>query len=102
MAAKYDKPVMIHVSDSIRRFYPIGPKNERFEAGLWEKPGNTTEKWLLRLDSAPDLRAKRAGSAGRRPAEPILKRRLLRLDSCQAREPKASGRQDSLGCHSAA
>ncbi len=33
MAAKYDKPVMIHTSDSIGRFYPIGPKNERFEAG---------------------------------------------------------------------
>jgi len=41
MAAKYDKPVMIHLSDSIGRFYPIGPKNERFEAGLWDKPGDT-------------------------------------------------------------
>ena len=41
MAAKYDKPVMIHTSDSIGRFYPIGPKNERFEAGLWRQPGET-------------------------------------------------------------
>jgi predicted TIM-barrel fold metal-dependent hydrolase len=41
MAAKYDKPVMIHTSDSIGRFYPIGPKNERYEAGLWRKPGET-------------------------------------------------------------
>ena len=41
MAAKYDKPVMIHLSDSIGRFYPIGPKNERYEAGLWAKPGDT-------------------------------------------------------------
>jgi len=41
MAAKYDKPVMIHISDSIGRFYPIGPKNERYEAGLWAKPGDT-------------------------------------------------------------
>jgi predicted TIM-barrel fold metal-dependent hydrolase len=35
MAAKYDKPVMIHLGDSIGRFYPISPKNERYEAGLW-------------------------------------------------------------------
>ena len=40
MAAKYDKPVMIHTSDSIGRFYPIGPKNERYEAGLWRRPGD--------------------------------------------------------------
>ena len=39
MAAKYDKPVMIHTSDSIGRFYPVGPKNERYEAGLWRQPG---------------------------------------------------------------
>jgi predicted TIM-barrel fold metal-dependent hydrolase len=41
MAAKYDRPVMIHTSDSIGRFYPIGPKNERYEAGLWRQPGDT-------------------------------------------------------------
>jgi predicted TIM-barrel fold metal-dependent hydrolase len=43
MAARYDKPVMIHTSDSIGRFYPISPKNERYEAGLWragETAGN--------------------------------------------------------------
>ena len=43
MAAKYDKPVMIHTSDSIGRFYPIGPKNERYEAGLWRRAGDTSE-----------------------------------------------------------
>ena len=42
MAAKYDRPVMIHTSDSIGRFYPISPKNERYEAGLWRQPGDTT------------------------------------------------------------
>jgi predicted TIM-barrel fold metal-dependent hydrolase len=42
MAAKYDRPVMIHTSDSIGRFYPIGPKNERYEAGLWRQPGDTS------------------------------------------------------------
>ncbi len=41
MAAKYDKPVMIHLSDSVGRFYPIGPNNERYEAGLWHRPGDT-------------------------------------------------------------
>jgi predicted TIM-barrel fold metal-dependent hydrolase len=41
MLAKHDKPVMIHLSDSIGRFYPIGPKNERYEAGLWRRPGDT-------------------------------------------------------------
>ncbi len=40
MAAKYKKPVMIHTSDSIGRFYPISPKNERYEAGLWHQPGD--------------------------------------------------------------
>ena len=34
---------MIHTSDSIGRFYPIGPKNERYEAGLWRRPGDTSE-----------------------------------------------------------
>jgi predicted TIM-barrel fold metal-dependent hydrolase len=42
MAAKYERPVMIHTSDSIGRFYPIGPKNERYEAGLWRRPGDTS------------------------------------------------------------
>src|SRR5690606_18545305 len=40
-AAKYDRPVMSHTSDSIGRFYPISPKNERYEAGLWRRPGDT-------------------------------------------------------------
>ena len=40
MAAKHDRPVLIHLSDSIGRFYPISPKNERFEAGLWARPGD--------------------------------------------------------------
>jgi predicted TIM-barrel fold metal-dependent hydrolase len=35
MCAKYEKPVMIHLSDSYGRFLPIGPENERYEAGLW-------------------------------------------------------------------
>jgi predicted TIM-barrel fold metal-dependent hydrolase len=35
MAGKYKVPVMIHTSDSIGRFYPISPSNERYEAGLW-------------------------------------------------------------------
>ncbi|MGB2694655.1 MAG: amidohydrolase family protein [Dehalococcoidia bacterium] len=42
MLARYDKPVMIHTSDSVGRFYPIGPKNERYEAGLWRRPGDTS------------------------------------------------------------
>ncbi len=43
MAARYNKPIMIHTSDSIGRFYPIGPKNERYEAGLWRREGDTSE-----------------------------------------------------------
>ena len=35
MCAKHNKPVMIHTSDSYGRFFPIGPENERYEAGLW-------------------------------------------------------------------
>jgi predicted TIM-barrel fold metal-dependent hydrolase len=35
MCAKYNRPVMIHISDSYGRFFPIGPENERYEAGLW-------------------------------------------------------------------
>jgi predicted TIM-barrel fold metal-dependent hydrolase len=46
MAAKYEKPVMIHLSDSVGRFYPIGPKNERYEAGLWHRPGDTSENYF--------------------------------------------------------
>jgi predicted TIM-barrel fold metal-dependent hydrolase len=40
MCAKYHKPVMIHLSDSIGRFYPISPSNERYEAGLWHGSGD--------------------------------------------------------------
>lgn len=42
MAAKYDRPVMIHTGDSIGRYYPIGPMNERYEAGLWHRPLDTS------------------------------------------------------------
>lgn len=35
MCAKHDKPVMIHVSDPAARFQPVGPENERWEAGQW-------------------------------------------------------------------
>jgi predicted TIM-barrel fold metal-dependent hydrolase len=35
MCAKYKKPVMIHISDPIARWEPIGPANERYEAGQW-------------------------------------------------------------------
>ena len=48
MAARYDKPVMIHLSDSIGRFYPIGPKNERYEAGLWHQKGDETNNYFKR------------------------------------------------------
>jgi predicted TIM-barrel fold metal-dependent hydrolase len=41
MAAQYNLPVVIHTSDSVGRFFPIGPLNERFEAGLWRRPGET-------------------------------------------------------------
>lgn len=41
MCAKYHKPVMIHLSDSIGRFYPISPSNERYEAGLWHGSGDS-------------------------------------------------------------
>ncbi len=42
MCARYNKPVMIHLSDSSGRFLPIGPENERYEAGLWrnDREGN--------------------------------------------------------------
>jgi len=33
--ARNNKPVMIHVSDSVARFQPISPANERWEAGQW-------------------------------------------------------------------
>ena len=45
MAAKYDRPIMIHIGDSIGRFYPISPKNERYEAGLWHRPGDTSNNY---------------------------------------------------------
>lgn len=33
--AREAKPVMMHVSDPVARFHPIGPDNERYEAGMW-------------------------------------------------------------------
>jgi uncharacterized protein len=46
MCAKHNKPVMIHTSDSSGRFLPIGPENERYEAGLWRSTpeGNITRR----------------------------------------------------------
>jgi len=38
--AKAGKPVLVHVSDPPARFQPIGPENERYEAGMWR---NTDE-----------------------------------------------------------
>jgi predicted TIM-barrel fold metal-dependent hydrolase len=46
MLAKHDKPVMIHLGDSIGRYYPIGPGNERYEAGLWRRPGDTSGNYF--------------------------------------------------------
>jgi len=41
MAAQLELPIVIHTSDSVGHFYPIGPLNERYEAGLWHQPGQT-------------------------------------------------------------
>ncbi len=38
--ARRGKPVMMHLSDPVARFHPIGPENERYEAGMWRE---TTE-----------------------------------------------------------
>jgi len=35
--AEYNRPVLMHLSDAIARFHPIGPANERYEAGLWRE-----------------------------------------------------------------
>jgi predicted TIM-barrel fold metal-dependent hydrolase len=35
LCAKYGKPIVHHVNDQVDRFLPIGPENERYEAGLW-------------------------------------------------------------------
>jgi predicted TIM-barrel fold metal-dependent hydrolase len=35
MCAKHNKPVVHHIGDQYGRFLPIGPENERYEAGLW-------------------------------------------------------------------
>jgi predicted TIM-barrel fold metal-dependent hydrolase len=55
MAAKYDRPVMIHLSDSIGRFYPISQKNERFEAGLWHAPSDTRGNYYKNGSPSPEV-----------------------------------------------
>lgn len=35
LCAKYNRPVLHHIGDQIGRFLPIGPENERYEAGVW-------------------------------------------------------------------
>lgn len=35
LCARLKKPVMMHVSDPVARFHPVGPENERYEAGMW-------------------------------------------------------------------
>lgn len=51
--ARNNKPVMIHTSDSYGRFLPIGPENERFEAGLWRR--NTEGNYYKTGHPAPDV-----------------------------------------------
>ena len=53
MAAKHNKPVMIHTSDSYGRFLPIGPENERYEAGLWRS--NTEGNYYGTGHPAPEV-----------------------------------------------
>ena len=53
MAAKHNKPVMIHISDSYGRFLPIGPENERYEAGLWRS--NTEGNYYGTGHPAPEV-----------------------------------------------
>ena len=45
LCAQYNRPVMIHLSDSYGRFLPIGPENERYEAGLWHS--DTKENYYM-------------------------------------------------------
>ena len=35
LCARMQKPVMMHLSDAVARFHPIGPENERYESGMW-------------------------------------------------------------------
>lgn len=53
MAARHNKPVMIHISDSYGRFLPIGPENERYEAGLWRS--NTEGNYYQTGHVTPDV-----------------------------------------------
>ena len=53
MAAKHNRPVMIHISDSYGRFLPIGPENERYEAGLWRS--NTEGNYYKTGHVTPDV-----------------------------------------------
>jgi len=53
MCAKHSKPVMIHTSDSFGRFLPIGPENERYEAGLWRS--NTDTNYYKTGHPKPDV-----------------------------------------------
>ena len=53
MCARYNKPVMIHTSDSYGRFLPIGPENERYEAGLWRS--SPAENYYKTGHPAPEV-----------------------------------------------
>jgi predicted TIM-barrel fold metal-dependent hydrolase len=53
MCARYNKPVLIHISDSYGRFLPIGPENERYEAGLWRS--NTDGNYYQTGHVAPEV-----------------------------------------------
>ncbi len=35
LCAREKRPIMMHLSDPVARFYPVGPENERYEAGMW-------------------------------------------------------------------
>src|SRR5689334_22188708 len=58
LCARYNKPVMIHLSDSYGRFLPIGPENERYEAGLWRSSpeGNYYQTGHPTMDRSEEAR----------------------------------------------
>lgn len=58
--ARRKKPVMMHVSDPVARFHPIGPENERYEAGMWRDntEGNYYETGQPHYDEIFEAREK--------------------------------------------
>lgn len=79
VCARYRKPVLIHSGDSIGRFYPISPHNERYEAGLWRGGDDAGNYYRNGFPSEETIEKARENLHARHPGTTFINAHLAML-----------------------